>query len=72
MKNEIEVQLLKAEELLRNTARLIAADFASAIEKDGPICSDAYKELLANVNAAIEKLNFPIHFYEDDEGEEEE
>lgn len=65
--NEIEVQLCKARELLRNTARLIAADFALATEKHGSICSDAYKELLANVNTAIEKLNYPIHFYEDNE-----
>lgn len=69
---KIEVQLCEARELLRNTARLIAADFASATEMHGSICSDAYKELLANVNTAIEKLNYPIHFYEDNEGEEEE
>lgn len=69
--NEIEAQLCEARELLRNTARLIAADFASATGKHGFACSKAYKELLANVNTAIEKLNYPIHFYEDNEGEED-
>jgi len=63
--NEIEFQLNEARGLLRNAARLIASDFASATEQYGSAISYSYKKLLSDVNAAIENLNDPIHFYED-------
>ena len=61
----IEFELREAKHLLQNAARLIAADFVIADEQHGSVCSDDYKQLLADVNTAIEKLNYPIHFYED-------
>lgn len=63
--SEIEVQLCEARELLRNAARLIAADFASATDNSpGYACMNTYRKLLLDVNTAIEKLNYPIQFYE--------
>lgn len=61
----IEFELREAKHLLQNAARLIATDFAIADEQRGSVCSDDYKQLLADVNTVIEKLNYPIHFYED-------
>lgn len=64
--HEIKFQLNEARDLLRNAARLIASDFVFATEQYGSAVSYSYKKLLSDVNAAIENLNNPIHFYEDD------
>lgn len=65
IKHTIEDQLCEARDLIRNAARLIASDFASATEQYGSAISYSYQKLLSDVNAAIENLNDPIHFYED-------